>query len=256
MTEPKWWDATVSQELYTFDQLKAVLDDIAERYVIGREVGKTTGYKHYQVRMVLNVGKTLQTLSKCLPACSLSPTHTKNFAYCEKEGDFYRSWEKGLKGAGQIELMDWQIQAIDKMKRQGDRRITLIFDADGGVGKTTMARYCVARRIATYVPPLERSEDLMSFAMAKPSEGYIFDMPRSCSVKNASGMWSAIEQIKNGYIYDKRYQFRDMWIDPPKIMVFCNDLPDWKALSEDRWDAWQIIMNKFGEYELIKLDSL
>ena len=56
--------------------------------------------------------------------------------------------------------------------------------------------------------------DFMAFAMAKPDKAYIFDMPRTESVKQRKGMWSAIEQIKNGYLYDKRYQFRDMWIDP------------------------------------------
>ena len=60
-------------------------------------------------------------------------------------------------------------------------------------------------------------------------------MPRTESVNNKKGMWSAIEQLKNGYLYDKRYNYRDMWIEPPTVAVFTNELPETGYLSKDRW---------------------
>lgn len=56
MTEPKWYDLTISQDKMKFDQLTEILDSIAERYVIGDEIGGMTGYEHWQIRIVLKKG--------------------------------------------------------------------------------------------------------------------------------------------------------------------------------------------------------
>lgn len=78
----------------------------------------------------------------------------------------------------------------------------------------------------------------MAVAMAKPSKGYVIDLPRADG-KAKKPMWSAIEQIKDGYLYDKRYNWREKWIEPPKIMVFCNDF-NASDLSTDRWQDFEI----------------
>lgn len=96
----------------------------------------------------------------------------------------------------------------------------------------------VATHRAQFIPPMEKAEDILAVAMAKPSTGYIIDLPRADG-KVKKQMWSAIEQIKDGYLYDKRYNWREKWIDPPKVMVFCNDY-DKNALSTDRWDCFDI----------------
>lgn len=255
MTAPKWWDLTLSREKLkerapTAEKLGEILEaQGADRYVVGCEVGEG-GYEHYQVRVVYKVEHDANWMCNVWgPYGHVSPSHVRDFKYCEKEGNFYRSWEKVLNKFSGMDLRPWQGQAIASLKDQDDRTITVIIDEKGNHGKTWLAKYCVVNRIATYVPPMTEAMDYMAFAMAKPSAGYIFDMPRAETIKQKKGMWSAIEQIKNGYLYDKRYTYRDMWIDPPKVLVMANEEPPEEALSADRWKIYQF--DKWGEVDTL-----
>lgn len=240
MTEPKWWDFTASKKMgWTREKVIAILEPLADRFVIGDEVGEG-GYEHLQGRVVFKVGKDTLTLANMQLGWHWQPTHVRDFNYCEKEGNFYRSWEKSINKFANLELLAWQEELVHMMDQQTERQIFVIYDPIGNHGKTYFSKYCVATRRATYVPPMTEAMDFMAFAMAKPSSGYIFDMPRAETIKQRKGMWSAVEQIKNGYLYDKRYQFRDAWIDPPKVVVFCNEAPPKEGLSLDRWVLFKI----------------
>lgn len=254
MTEPKWYDMTVYEsETMTYERVKGTLDIHAERYVIGREICPTTGRKHLQIRCVLKVGKEMGAMMNLFPGAHISPSHERNFLYCEKEGDFYRSWEGALKEFANLELMQWQGEVIAQLKGQNERQVMVLIDPSGGIGKTYLAKYCQIHRIAQYVPPLQDAQDFMAFAMAKPSAGYIFDMPRTETTKQRKSMWSAVEQIKNGYLYDKRYQFKDMWIEPPRILVITNEEPEQDMLSADRWQMFNV-KYEFGDLHLTKYE--
>jgi len=65
--------------------------------------------------------------------------------------------------------------------------------------------------------------------------------------------YSGIESLKNGYMYDKRYQFKDRWIDRPQIIIFSNMMPDFSMLSQDRWKVWQIIQKELTVYKSTKV---
>lgn len=240
MTEPKWWDFTCSKkEGWTREKIIAILEPISDRFCVGDEVGDS-GYEHLQGRVVFKVGKDDSTVHNLMKGAHWSKTHVRDFEYCKKEGNFYCSWEKSISKWANIELRPWQKALVEDLDDQSDRQITVVIDRSGNHGKTWLAKFMVATHRATYCPPMQDAQDFMAFAMAKPDKAYIFDMPRSESVKQRKGMWSAIEQIKNGYLYDKRYQFRDMWIDPPKILVFTNDEPDMSELSTDRWRVYEL----------------
>lgn len=240
MTEPKWWDFTASKKMgWTRERIIEILEPVAERFCIGDEVGDG-GYEHLQGRVVFKVGKALNTVDKLIPGAHWSGTHVRDFEYVKKEGNYYCSWEKSISRWANIELRPWQKALVEDLEDQNERQISVVIDREGNHGKTWLAKYMVATHRATYCPPMQDAQDFMAFAMAKPDKAYIFDMPRSESVKQRKGMWSAIEQIKNGYLYDKRYAFRDMWIDPPKILVFTNDEPDTTELSSDRWRVYEL----------------
>lgn len=241
MTDPRWWDMTVKKASANLEMLMSGLDRTADRYVIGEEIGDG-GYEHYQIRAVFKVPKEMATVHNflCENGASehwITPTQKicHNFDYCEKEGKFIRSWEKSLRKFATIELRDWQAQVQGLMQAQSERQCLVVYDPIGNHGKTYFAKFMQATHQAQYVPPMQDAQDFMAFCLEKPAKAYIFDMPRAESVKQRKGMWSAIEQIKNGYIYDKRYKFRDAWIEPPKVCVFCNELPDTDLLSADRW---------------------
>lgn len=54
------------------------------------------------------------------------------------------------------------------------------------------------------------------------------------------GIYSAIEQIKKGKLYDLRHCYKEYWIDSPTIWVFSNIPPDLSLLSKDRWKIWVV----------------
>lgn len=251
MTEPKWYDITAWPSAgYTLERLIPICEEHCERFVIGREHASTTQNEHFQMRVVFKIGKEMGAVINLFPGCHVSQSHVRDFNYCEKEGEFYRSWEKGLTKYQIVELKQWQGMAVALLKENDERSVHVLVDPVGGIGKTYLAKYCQVNHIAQYVPPMQDAQDFMAFAMAKPSKAYIFDMPRSESTKQRKGMWSAIEQIKNGYLYDKRYAFRDMWIEPPQILVITNETPDLECLSRDRWHFYKIgVFGELAEYE-------
>lgn len=217
--------------------LQETLDGICERYAYGNEIGKD-GYKHFQCRIVLSkpmemVALAMLLLQKGIPS-HLSPTQVRNFDYVQKEGNYYLSWEKVLSKFARGTPTMWQLIAIGMWESQNDREILVISDEKGRHGKSWLRKYMVATHKASFIPPMEKAEDIMAVAIAKPSKGYVIDMPRVENNKIVRGMWSAIEQIKDGYLYDKRYNWKEKWIDPPKIMVFTN-ISNKDLLTTDRW---------------------
>lgn len=246
MTDAKWWDFTCPEDKASSDEeLIERLDQLCDRYVFGHEVGKENGYRHIQGRVVFKVGKELATIKKqtCewLPSAHWCKTHVRNFDYCEKEGNYVRSWEGALRKYALITLRPWQEEALDLWENQNDRQILCITDYIGNRGKTFFSKYMEATHRADVCPVTDgEASNYIEYCLNHPAKGYIFDVPRCDTIKGKKNMWKAIEQIKNGLLYDRRYTSRKMWIDPPKIMVFANELPDRENLSADRWQLYGI----------------
>lgn len=193
------------------------------------------GYMHYQVR---TNGKA--TMQEAIAVWSrvghVSATHAKDFDYVLKDGGGWRSWVTALERYRDITLYPWQTEAKERLAMQSDRGILVIIDEIGGAGKSYLARHCEVTGIAKVIPKMDRAGDMISAVMVNPSDAYIFDIPRSDD-KQSKALWTAIEQIKNGHLYDWRYQYREVWVEPPRIMVFSNTEPPWGALSKDRWET-------------------
>nr|WCR62264.1 MAG: replication associated protein [ssDNA virus sp.] len=249
MTEPKWWDFTMSREPtftngspnpwseLTTDELgKWFMMHGAERCVIGEEEGKD-GYKHWQGRIVFQKPTSMGYVVGLVNVAHWTPTQVRNFDYCEKEGNFWRSWEGALRKFQTMEMYPWQNEVLDRLMKQGDRRICVLVDEYGASGKTTLAKMITARHLGAYCPAMDESKDYMAWALAHSSAGiFVMDIPKSDSRKKNADLWSAVEQMKNGYVWDKRNHWQERWIDPPGILVITNEEPDRTLLSADRWD--------------------
>lgn len=219
--------------------VKGCFDQKCERYCIGTETGSLNEYCHLQCRVVFKREWDLKYVIQWFPWGHWSPSHVRDFAYCEKEGNFIRSWEEALQDFVNLTPVMWQLIALEMWQKQNDRQITVIYDEKGKHGKSWLRKHLIATHQASMIPPMQTSKDIMRVAMAHHnSKGFLIDLPRAEGKVNL-GMWSAVEQIKDGYLWDDRYQFREMWIKPPKIMVFCNDLGK-RALSTDRFDVLDI----------------
>jgi len=62
----------------------------------------------------------------------------------------------------------------------------------------------------------------------------IIDIPRSWKWNEA--LYTAIETIKDGLVYDPRYSAKMRNIRGVKVLCMSNTMPRVSALSEDRWD--------------------
>lgn len=253
MTEPKWWDCTLSRERtnmngtknpwfeWTSERIgKHLMEHGAERCVVGEEVGDD-GYQHWQIRVVWKKGRTLPQCMDILLGGHWTPTAVRDFKYVEKEGKFWRSWETALGKFATMELYPWQNEIVERLKRQNDRRVMVLIDEYGNTGKTTLAKVLTARHMGAYCPAMDESKDYMAWALAHQTAGiFVLDIPKSDSRKKNADLWSAVEQMKNGYLWDKRNHWQEAWIDSPGILVITNEEPDRSLLSRDRWDIGRI----------------
>lgn len=252
MTAPKWWDFTVPKDKWTIDELIQRLDENgADRYAIGDEVG-STGYAHFQGRVVFKVGKEISTVCNLLgfrrglgPDMdrwgNVSPTHVRNFEYVKKEGKFYCSWEGALRKFTRIELLQWQSECEKLIHQQSERQVLCIVNESGNIGKTWLAKYLEATHQADVCPVSDGdASNYLEYCCKHPAKGYVFDVPKADSIKSKKAMWRAIEQVKNGLLYDRRYTSEKMWIEPPKIVIFTNEYPPVDTLSADRWQVYTV----------------
>lgn len=246
MTAPKWWDFTIPEKDITREELVKKFENAkADKFVIGSEEGTLTGYKHYQCKAHFRKPMTFEELGKYIGEWHREPSIRKDFTYCEKEGNFYRSWEGALAKFHDLKLLPWQGQVIADLKEQNERQCTVILDREGANGKSYLSKHLVVRYGYAYVPPMTTTEDYMFMAMAHPNaKGFVFDIPRAENSQQEKAMWSAMETIKNGYLYDKRYSFTEKWIEPPKMLVFTNDKPPSNMLSADRWRVYELIKKR------------
>lgn len=254
MTAPRWWDLTIPKGMMTTKMVADMFERAhSDKYVIGEEEGTLTGYKHFQCKGHFRKPYTLNEIKKIFgDGIHAEPSIVKDFSYCEKEGKFYRSWQGALATYNDIKLRPWQGETVADLLEQGDRQVTVVI-GEGNNGKSWLAKHLVAKYNYAYVPAMPDFEDYMFMAMAHPNaKGFVFDVPRADTLKAKKAMWMAMETIKNGYLYDKRYEFKERWIEPPKMLVFANEEPPREVLTKDRWRTYYIT-NMWGEEHLEKL---
>lgn len=76
---------------------------------------------------------------------------------------------------------------------------------------------------------------------------YLVDIPRA--MIDSHELWAAIESVKNGIVFDDRYQFKMKTFDSPQVIVFTNKLPNKDLLSGDRW-----VLHEIEGFELKDID--
>lgn len=241
MTNPTWFVMTIWADKYagTKEDLALWLQQHhAKEGVVGEEISPTSGKKHYQVKIHLDRGETLDGWKALIgPFGHVEVAVDKNFkGYEEKDGCYVRWPASPLERYKNIPLLFWQQVVLQELESQDSRQILVVKDTKGGAGKSTLARYLEANGICEVCPVIsDEFNDYTGFCMEFPAKGYVFDIPRASSIKRRCAMWSGIETIKNGLLYEKRYKPRKMWIEPPKVLVFTNDEPPLEMLSADRW---------------------
>lgn len=262
------WDVTIPADRINVGDLRKHFASYCKKYTFQLEQGATTGYRHYQCRVSLKTKSRKGTLiasSFNIPGMHISVTATAN-----KDNDFYVLKEDTRLDGPWTDQDKPQLRTVDKMENEGlflwqhsiieqtaeydDRKVHVIIDRVGNIGKSALCKYLYMKHDACIVPPLMDEKDLMQYVMSfPPAKLYVIDMPRAMKKKKLNALYSGIEQLKNGMMYDLRYHGKFRYIDEPNIIVFTNTPPKMLYLSRDRWSLWKVEDNELTEF---KFDSI
>lgn len=262
------YDFRANETTYDIDELKQWLKNNCKKWVFQKEKGDS-GYIHWQGRFSLIKKRKKFDLLKLFTDIQapnyLEPTtteeHRKTAFYCLKEdtrleGPF-KDTDIDVKPAyipvqyRNVKLYEWQQYIINDTKQLDFRTINMIYDPKGNNGKSTLASIAELIHGCVDLPPINDFKELIALLCnicmdrdLRTIPAVFIDMPRALRKDQLYGMYSAIEQIKKGKLYDMRYHYKSWWIDSPAVWVFSNTLPDMEYLSLDRWKIWQIKNNK------------
>lgn len=236
-----------------FQKIKKQLREISKSGTFQKEEG-SSGYLHYNGRISLKKKTRLPPVGKTnfLEGVHWSPTATinkdnidyvsKDYTRLEGPWDITEKEDYIPRQIREInELREWQSTLISHLDIWDTRTINLVYCETGNKGKSILAGYCRAHKLARVLPPVNDYRDLLRMVCDLPtSRSYIVDMPRALKKDKLGNFYSAIETIKDGYAFDDRYTFREKIFDCPNIWIFSNVMPEMDLLSKDRWKIWRI----------------
>lgn len=256
------WEFRCNENMFSVEELKGLLHKLAKKWVFQLEQGSTTDYKHYQGRMSLWKIKRKNELMKLIMGTGspvfnyLEPTtnaeYKKEAFYCMKEDTRIEGPWKNTDEASyipkqyrEIKLYNWQKEILEF--NFDTRHINVLICPKGNIGKSTMCRIGMLKHKAIMLPShndgvklIQSCHNILSGKDLRSPHFVFVDLPRAMSKENLGGLFSAIETIKDGYVYDERNHFKEWWFDSPNIWVFTNKFPETNYLSEDRWRYWTI----------------
>lgn len=264
------WDFTIPLQNASPDQIMDICRGHCKKWTFQSEKGEETGYEHFQGRVSLTKKQRLAGIKKIFTfdGAHFTPTST-----CNKDNMFYvmkattrlaGPWSNEDKETyiprqyrGFMErLLPWQQTIWDQRDEFQPRTINIVFDPIGKQGKSTLASLFELHNAGIDVPPCNDGEKLVQSLCnilvnrkCREPKVLFVDMPRSMDQSKLYGMYTAIEQIKKGKVYDFRYSYTDWWFDAPQIWVFCNTEPHMGYVSRDRWKFWRIAESKLESYE-------
>lgn len=263
------WDWTLSakegkDDERNVEQVMNVVKQLFKKWKFQKERGDS-GYLHYQGRGSLWKKRRATELNKLLQQLNVqdmhvAPTVTENIngdafyvlkidtrvegPWSDQDMENYIPYQyRGLMD----KLYPYQQTIWDSGDERNSRLINYILCLNGNIGKSTIAALCDLYKRGLDLPPVNDSEKLIysvcDILMAKQERNpkiVFVDMPRAMDKKKLGGMYTAIEQIKKGKVFDLRYTYKEWWFDSPQVWVFGNHEPDLRLMSMDRWKIWTV----------------
>ncbi len=249
------YDFTVGAGFIEKSNLIKKLNKWCKDWTFQGEKGEKTNFEHWQGRLSLKVKLRLNEL---VLKWDLKETHFSITSSVNRKNNFY-VLKDDTRTEGPYESKDyvslyiprqireisklypWQQYIVDNSTVWDTRTINVVVDIKGEKGKSILCEYMMVHRYGEIIPFCNNFKDLMRMVYDMPtSTCYLIDMPRAINKENLHSLYSGIEYVKNGYVFDDRYTFKRKIFDCPNIWVFTNKVPDMNMLSNDRWKIWMI----------------
>lgn len=155
-------------------------------------------------------------------------------------------------------LYPWQKQVYNIIFNENkefnvphNRKIISIVDSVGNTGKSNFIKWLCYNNADQFIKLSYGTASQLRSAIvsAGPRIGYIIDLPRTQGTNDKiADILSVIEDLKNGYVTTAMYgRNASLMIKPPFVFVLSNRFLPYSALSEDRWETFEII---FGTKKL------
>lgn len=255
--------------------------DLGTEYTFQPELS-TNGNLHYQCCFATKTRTRQSTLLKILseylkyPLCLLELDRAFDYEiakkYCSDSGKrapgtgVYSNLGSAQYEEGDIQFLDisenrfpWQREFMSiffnqdetDIKTPDDRTVYWLTDSSGNSGKSKFTKWLVRRYDYITKIAFGTSTQLRSSVISEgPKRFYILDIPRTLgSDDSISSVISVIEDIKNGYVKSGMYgDSKELFLDPPHILVFTNRECPEEKLSEDRWRKSYINHSKDWRY--------
>lgn len=230
---------------WTMEQKNSIvgfLENNCLKFIIAEEVGEN-GTPHLQGAFILKTKKRFNEIFNVIGFNFhleiMKGTWMENMKYCSKDGIFVTNCNEEIPYNGsdiikKDDLFPYQKEIIDIINTNADNRtIHWYFDRIGNCGKSAITKYlCFHHRVI--VISKGKYSDIMNylFTVSNVFNVVVFDLPRN----NGSNIsYDALESIKNGIIFNSKYETGQKLFNPPHVIVFANEKPDLEKLSKDRW---------------------
>lgn len=242
------WDEMEFRTKY--EELKDWLSPHCDAWVFQLEKGKETEKLHYQGYAKLKEKDRPKHLASVLNqdfrGIRVAPCSTAGKEalrkYCLKSDTREAGpWADKAVYMGEdlpLVLRTWQENC--KAKLLGEvhpRKIYWYYDYEGGKGKSIFAKYMMFHH---EIPKLcyGTANDLLNLVSKYAGrKAYIFDLTRTKPATFSSeDMYSVMEDIKNGYFNNLKYETGFCLMAIPNIVVFANHMPLPGKLSGDRFE--------------------
>lgn len=243
---------TIPQHACCKKMLKIMIEENdIHKWIIARETGKN-GYRHWQIRLRVGNNSNFYAFSggrktddirigtgwvnKNIPHAHVEEC-SDTWEYERKGGDFWSSEDT-------VEILkvrygkptQSQKRILHEVANQNNRQVDVYYDSVGSHGKSWLSIYLYERGLAFIVPRFATTARGLSqyICSSYRNEGIIIiDIPRSG--KPTKDLYEAIEEVKDGLVFDERYHGKTRNVRGAKVLIFTNNKLDLKALSKDRW---------------------
>nr|WDW25852.1 MAG: replication-associated protein [Canine associated porprismacovirus] len=241
----KTWMLTIERDperesIQLVKLLQWILKKDIHDWIVAKETG-TFGYTHWQIRM--RTQYNFEQMKAYFPKAHIEEA-SNEYRYERKEGNYYSSEDTPeILAVRYGEPRENQRRIVERLDDTNDRTIVCVVDSKGCSGKSWLCNRLYERGLAFYVPPTCRNaQTIIQFvASGYRREKYIIiDIPRS--TKWTPELYVAVETVKDGLVYDTRYNATTRNIRGVKVLVMCNTKPNLSKLSTDRW----IILDREG----------
>jgi len=243
------YDFTLKAE-NRLDEVKEWLRQWCKKWCFQKEKGNESGYEHFQGRFSTKIKYRQQNLP-ALKGAHWSPTSSANqgnqFYVLKEETRIEGPWkdddmEMSFELKQVKNLRPWQNSIVSLAKIYDPRKIDIVVEIRGNVGKSTLIDHMEYNCKAKLLPMCLTYKDMMQFVCSVGEAPiYLIDLPRAIPKKHMPEFFGGIETLKDGRAFDTRYSGKMLRMKKrPNIWIFTNIKPDISYLSMDKWRFWTI----------------